>query len=115
MLTEMWGEASIVGKMGTVLAAAPLLLSAFYAWRPTEARLALIRPLSLATVFAALASFAVGVAVILDGIAATPRLEPAIWQSIANGASETFVQIFVAFGSLTLTWLLVAVGLRRAG
>jgi hypothetical protein len=33
---------------------------------------------------------------------------------VALGASETFAGLFVSFGCLTITWLCVAVGLRRA-
>jgi hypothetical protein len=32
---------------------------------------------------------------------------------IALGASETVVPLFVAFGCLTVAWLVVALGMRR--
>ena len=114
MLIEMWGEASLFGKLGAMVAAATLLLAAYYAWRPSEGRLSVIRPLSIATIFAGLASFAVSAAIVLEGIAVTPEFGPETWRAIAAGTSETFVQVFFAFGCLTLTWILVAVGLRRA-
>ena len=113
MIESMWGESGILQKLGIVLAVATALYAAVYAWRPTEARLALVRPLSLATIFAALCSFSLGVAIVFSGMSATPDFT-AGWRTIALGASETFAGLFFSFGCLTITWLCVAVGLRRA-
>ena len=112
MILEAWGEASILGKLGLVVAVATMGAAATYAWRPSESRLALLRPLSLATIFAALCSFSVGVAQIFAGLSVID-FGGTGWREVAKGASETFVGLFVAFGCLALTWIMVAVGLRR--
>ncbi len=112
MIESMWGESSVLQKLGILLAVATAGYAALYAWRPTEARLALLRPLSLATVFAALCSFSLGLAIVLSGLTATPDVAGA-WRTVALGASETFAGLFVSFGCLTIAWLCVAAGMRR--
>jgi multisubunit Na+/H+ antiporter MnhB subunit len=111
MIESMWGESSILQKLGIILAVGTAAYAVVYAWRPTESRLALLRPLSLATVFAALCSFSLGVAIVLNGLSATP--DSTAWRTVALGASETFGGLFVSFGCLTIAWLCVAFGLRR--
>ena len=92
-----------VGALGTSIA---------YAVRPTESRLALMRPLSLASIFAAVCSTSVGMATALKGAADAGASADGIRMMIA-GLSESFVPLFVAFAFLSVAWLLVAVGLRR--
>jgi len=84
-----------------------------YALKPTERRLALMRPLSLASIFAAICSFSGGVATISSGIAATGSLTPSGIGPIVMGLRQSMLPLFVAFGFLSVSWLLVAVGFRR--
>jgi hypothetical protein len=91
------------GGLGTAIA---------YAIRPTESKLALIRPLSLAGILAALCSFSVGVATALKG-AADQSANPKSLEVMLAGLSESFIPLFVAFAFLAVAWLLVAAGLRR--
>ena len=93
-----------VGAFGTAVA---------YAIRPTERKLALMRPLSLAAIFAALCSCAGGVATVLQGIAVTVDLGPQSVGRILMGFRETIIPLFVAFAFLSVAWLLVALGMRR--
>lgn len=83
-----------------------------YAIRPTEAKLAAMRPLSLASIFAAICSFSAGVATALK-VAADSGLGVESLGTMVAGLSESFVPPFVAFAFLSVAWLLVAVGLRR--
>lgn len=100
------------GVLGMVVAVATVAMAASYAIRPSERRLALMRPLSLATIFAALFSFTAGLAMVLDGLSATTG--PVVWSRVAAGAAESLVPLFGAFGSLTVAWVLVALGFRRS-
>ncbi len=78
---------------------------------PTEARLALLRPFSLAAIFSAISSAAAGAGTVLRGVAASgPNPD---MSNVLMGWSETLVPIYVAFSFLGLAWLLVVVGLRR--
>ena len=106
-------NASIIALMCMLVPVATVAISIAYVIRPDERRLALMRPLSLATIFAALCAFTVGIANIFRGIAATETLSAQSWRSISLGTSESFVPLFVAFGCLTVAWLLVALGQRR--
>ncbi len=91
------------GGLGTAIA---------YAIRPTESKLALIRPLSLAGIFAGLCSFAVGVATALKG-PADAGVSSENMRVMLAGLSESCIPLFVAFAFLAVAWLLVAAGLRR--
>lgn len=115
MMLEMFANASLFAKMGILIAFAPVVGAILYALKPSERRLALLRPLSLAALFGGLSSFTAGVIAVLQGIAATREGgQPVGWHVVALGTAECFVALFVAFGCLTITWLLVTLGLRRA-
>jgi len=91
----------------------PLVMAVVYVVRPTERALALMRPFSLAGLFAALSGGALGFLHVLRGIGATPEFTPAAYARIATGASEALVSTFVGFACLSAAWLLVAVGMSR--
>jgi len=83
-----------------------------YAIRPSERKLALMRPLSLASIFAAICSSSVGFATALKGGADSGLTLDGVRIMVA-GLSESFIPPFVAFAFLAVAWLLVAAGLRR--
>jgi hypothetical protein len=88
-------------------------VSIAYAVRPTEHKLALMRPLTLAAIFAAICSSSVGFASVLKGIAEAGHWTPKYIGPLFMGLSECFIPQFVAFAFLAVAWLLVAVGMRR--
>ena len=92
-----------VGTLGTAIA---------YAVRPTEQKLLLMRPLSLASIFAAICSFSVGTATALK-YAAEAHLSAESLTVMVAGLSEALVPLFAAFAFLAVAWLLVGVRLRR--
>ena len=108
-----FGSQAIVGKLGMLVAFGTLGVAIICALKPDERRLALMRPLTLATIFAGLCSFAAGVASVLLGISATGEMSAVAWRNVAAGGAETMMPLLVAFGCLTISWLLIAVGLRR--
>jgi hypothetical protein len=112
MVGEMFANASIVGKLGILIAFGPVVCALLYAYKPTERRLALMRPLSLAAIFGGLTSFTSGVAIVMSGISATGEVAKS-WRAMVLGGAETFVALFVMFAALTIAWLLVALGMRR--
>ncbi len=92
-----------IGGLGTAI---------LYAVKPTESKLALMRPFSLAAIFSALASAAAGSATVLRGLAASgpsPRMP-----DVLMGWSEVLVPIYVAFSFLGVAWLILAIGLKRS-
>jgi hypothetical protein len=106
MLQQLGSLAMLCLLIGIV----PAIMAMGYAAWPSESKLALMRPLSLASLFAGLAGFQIGAInaihfwVVNDGDKVGGLLV---------GFSEAMVSLFVSFGSLTLAWLLVAVGMRR--
>jgi hypothetical protein len=110
-LLEMLTQAGLVALLSLAVVPAPLVVGVLYAIRPTEARLALMRPLALASIFASLCGFLSGLVHIFHGLGATPS--PAFTNRVALGLSEALVPMFVGAGCLTVAWLCVAIGLRR--
>ena len=104
-------QAGFVALLSILVAIVPLGWGLLYALRPTEHRLALMRPLSLAAIFAGLCGMLSGFVMILRGIAATEKAIP--WRSVSQGAAEALVPLFLTFGCLMVAWLCVALGLRR--
>jgi hypothetical protein len=87
-----------------------------FAVRPSEQGLAVLRPLSAATTFAALAAFLLGIANAL--VVLVRRLEGAgdpaeAWRVFLAGLAEGTVPLILACSLLAVCWLLAAVGLRR--
>lgn len=114
LIIEMVRTSSGLGLLGLIVSVATVGMALAYAIKPNEQRLALMRPLSLAAVFGGLSSFTVGLVTVLQGISATGTFTVQIWGLIARGVADTITGLFVAFGCLTIAWLLVALGLRRS-
>jgi hypothetical protein len=88
-------------------------MSIAYAVRPTEQKLVLMRPLSLAAIFAAICSSSMGTATALKWAGTPDQLGPKDISVLLMGLSESLIPPFVAFAFLAVAWLLVAVGMRR--
>lgn len=109
---ELLRHAGMFAILTLVICVAPLVMGVVYVIRPSEARLALLRPFTLAGIFAALSGTMLGMLNLLRGIGVAPEpLES--YRIVALGASESLVPVFVGFASLAVTWLLVAVGMSR--
>jgi hypothetical protein len=107
----MLSQAGVLALLSLIVAILPLAAGVAYAVRPTEARLALMRPISLAGVFAGLTGFLAGVMSVLRTMWIGETPVPS--RLIATGLAESLVPLFVAFGCLTVAWLCAALGLRR--
>jgi hypothetical protein len=101
----------IVAILGAIVSASPMVMAAMYAFRPNDRTLALMRPLSLAAVFAALSNTMLGLVNILVYISSRPA--PVSLNLFAAQLAETLVVPFLAFGCLSVAWLLVTIGMRK--
>jgi hypothetical protein len=108
---EMLTHAGILAKVSMFMGLVPLGMGIAYAVSPTEQRLALMRPLSLATIFAALSGTCLGFLHVLRGVGESET--PAFSRVAAIGLAESLVPVFFGFGCLTVAWLCVALGLWR--
>jgi hypothetical protein len=90
-----------------------------FALHPTEHGLAVLRPLSATTTYAALSAFVLGVTNAL--VVVVGRVEAAsdaaaaakAWATFLAGLAEATVPLVAAFALLAAAWLLAAIGLRR--
>jgi hypothetical protein len=112
-LMEMFRQVSMFALLTLMIDTAPLIAAAVYAVWPSEVRLALMRPFSLAGLFAAAAGTLSGFVSILQGMAATADLTGR-WSRVFAGASEALVSAVFGLTCLTVAWLLVAVGMWRS-
>jgi hypothetical protein len=110
-LFEMLGNAGIVARLSMLVSIFPLGAGLAYLLRPTEQRLAMMRPVSLAGLFAALTGTVTGAINVLKMFWTTTG--PVSWPTVAVGAAEALVTLLLAFGSLTVAWLCVAAGFQR--
>ncbi len=108
-------HAGVFALLTLVIDLVPLVMAVAYVVRPTDQRLALMRPLSLAGLFSALAAPSIGFINVLRGLGMSQQLPADGYHRIALGAAESLVPMFVGFAALTGAWLLVAAGMARSG
>jgi len=112
-LVELFAQISVFAKLTMAVAIVAFGLALAYVFRPTEQKLVLMRPVSLAAIFATVSGLLGGWIAVLGGIAATPEGHVAM-ASLYRGIAESLTVGFVSFGLLAAAWMLVAVGgLRR--
>ena len=109
---ETLRNVSLIGLLTLVLTLTPLVMAVMYLIRPNERRLALMRPLSLAGLFAALTGAALGFINVFVGLGKR-GFTAEMYTISAIGSAESLVPLFVGFGCLTVAWLLVAAGMGR--
>ena len=108
---EMFHQASMAALLSLLVCLLPLVAGVAYLIRPTEDRLALLRPVSLAGIFSALTGTFLGLMNVLKMLW---TIDPAPGLPVlATGVAESLVTLVVGFGSLTACWLCAAVGMRR--
>jgi hypothetical protein len=108
---EVLANAGIMALASMFVPVLPLAMGIAYAIWPNEQRLTLMRTLSLASVFAAVAGVALGLTNELQfiGRSETVTFSP----MVATGLAESLVPLFFGFGCLTVAWLCVTIGLWR--
>jgi hypothetical protein len=107
----MLRQAGIAALVSMFMGLLPLGIGLLYAVRPTEQRLALMRPVSLAAIFAAIHGTALGLLNVFRhiGVSGTPAFDNIAFIGIA----EALVTLFFGFGCLMLAWMCVAFGMWR--
>ena len=108
---EAFKQSGMFAKLSLLVGFGPPGLAIAYVLRPAERTLAILRPVSLAAIFAAICGLVAGLIAILMGVAATAG--PVAMSNVYVGLSEALVAPFVNFGLLAAAWLLVAIGMMR--
>ena len=112
-LVDLLGQISLFAKLTMAVAIVAFGLAVAYVFRPTEQKLVLMRPVSLAAIFATVSGLFGGWIAVLASIPATPDGHLPV-ASLYRGIAESLTVGFVSFGLLAAAWMLVAVGgLRR--
>jgi hypothetical protein len=109
---ELLRQANLFALLTLTIDAVPLVAAALYAARPSEARLALMRPLSLAGLFSAAAGTFSGLLHVFRDLASAADT-PGLWTRAYGGVSEALVPMVFGLTCLTVAWLLVAAGMWR--
>lgn len=107
-------HASHASLFGLLICAVPLFFGAWFAIRPSERLLAIMRPLTLGAVFAALTSFALALANGCIGLSMMDALDLQGVHFVGNVLSEGLAPVVASFACLTVAWFLVAIGMRKA-
>jgi hypothetical protein len=105
--------AGFASLLGLLICAVPTVVGVWFALRPGERLLSLMRPLTLAAIFSALCSFVLALAngarmastmngLDLDGI-----------HRVGAVLSEGLAPVVASFACLTVAWACVAIGMRR--
>lgn len=110
-LINVFRQAGIAALMSMLVAILPVGAGLAYVLWPSEQRLATLRPISLAALFAGLAGLMLGFINVLRAV--WIKDVPLDVRAAAVGAAESMVPLTLAFASLTFAWLCVAVGMRR--
>lgn len=100
--------------LGMLLCMVPLLTGTWYAFRPSERLLSLMRPLTLGAIFSAICNFVLALANGGVDISMMNRLEPQPLQLAAAMLSERLAPVIASFASLAAAWFFVAIGTRRS-
>jgi type IV secretory pathway protease TraF len=111
-IVHMLGEISLFAQLTMAVAIVAFSLAVAYVFRPTEQKLVLMRPVSLAVIFTTVSGLLGGWIALLSSIAAPPdgHVPMAV---LSRGIGESLVVGFVSFGLLGTSWMLVAVGVMR--
>jgi hypothetical protein len=112
MLLDTLKQLGLAAIAGLFVTAAPMLLGMAFAVRPNDRWLSLMRPLTLAGIFAAVANLFVGLANTFIGLSRVQSTDP-LAQRLAVMLAETSVVPFISFVFLSTAWLCVAIGMRR--
>jgi len=105
------GNLGVAAILGLMITALPLVVAILFAARPTASRLELMRPVTLAAIFATLAGVCLGLANSFVGINRYGG------ENLARYAAQVFAEstipAFVSCALIAASWLLVAIGMRR--
>ena len=106
-------NAGLASLLGLLLCIVPVIVGAWFALRPSERLLSLMRPLTLGGVFSALCTFVLALANGCIALSKMNGLDLAGVRWVGTVFSEGLAPVVASFACLTVAWFLVAIGMRR--
>ena len=107
------GGASYASLLGMLICIVPAVAGAWFAFRPSERLLSIVRPLTLGAVFAALCNFVLAIANGFVAISTMSGLDLTGVRVVGAVFMEGLAPIVVSFASLAVAWFSVAIGMRK--
>jgi len=105
--------AGLASLVGLLICTVPTVVGAWFALRPSERLLALMRPLTLAAIFSALCSFVLALANVARMASSIKGLDLDGIHRLGAVLSEGLAPVVACFACLTVAWACVALGMRR--
>ena len=107
------GGASNASLLGMLICIVPAVAGAWFAFRPGERLLSIMRPLTLGAIFAALCNFALAIANGFTAISTMNGLDLTGIRVAGAVFAEGLAPVVVSFASLAVAWFFVAIGMRK--
>ncbi len=108
-----FGGASFASLFGFLISLVPAVAGTSFAFRPSERLLAMMRPLTLGALFAALCNFVLAVANGFVAVSMMSGLDLPGVRVVGAVFMEGLAPVVASFASLAVAWFLVAIGMRR--
>jgi hypothetical protein len=99
--------------LGLLICIVPMVFGAWFAVRPGERLLSLMRPLTLMGIFSAMYSFALALANAARTVGMMKAMDLDGIHRVGLVLSEGLSSVVASFGCLTVAWALVVIGMRR--
>lgn len=109
-----FGGASFASLLGLLICAVPAAAGAWFAFRPSERLLSLMRPLTLGAVFAALCNFVLAIANGFVAVSMMNGLDLSGVRVVGAVFMEGLAPVVASFAALAVAWFFVAIGMRRS-
>ena len=100
--------------LGLLICFVPMVFGAWFALRPTERRLALLRPLTVMGTLSAVCNFVLALANGARAVGAMKSLDLEAVRRVGAVLSEGLAPVVASFGCLAVAWACVAIGTRRS-
>ena len=106
--------ASLASLLSLLVCSVPMVAGAWFALRPSERLLAMMRPLTLGAIFAAIGSLILAMANGFVAVSIMKGLDLAGVQLVGAVFMEGLAPVVASFATLAAAWFLVAIGMRRS-
>lgn len=108
-----FGGASFASLLGLLICTVPMVAGGWFAFRPSERLLSLMRPLTLGAVFSALCNFVLAIANGFVAISMMSGLDLPGVRVVGAVFMEGLAPVVASFAALAVAWLFVAIGMRK--